>query len=220
MFIIICSLGVTYAGEIKNIINEFIITHHEEKHSTTIETNAVVNLNGDDDIPEKEFENYNEKNDDFEDRLYSFSKLEQLLGIRILKSEYYKNDVLYQYVTNKINNKISYAMFGIENFTKSDVHDKQLQMSFTLITKNASDEEKEKLRYQISGAYREEEYFIDNLNTTAYIIKPYQDHNESRRYQIILDYDNIRYDFNLYFYQRTLDEAEQEVRNLLESLKY
>lgn len=218
------TLGTVYAEEIKNAINTILMkrTYNEEKHATKLESNGLAIINYNANIPEVESKTKEEISKGIVNEYYSYEELEKLLEIKLLKSDYFKNNMLYQNHTKKENGKISEAGFSIKNFTdvKGDL-DNVYSMGIYIKTKYAPEEIQNLPYYEISGSFLEEEYFIKSLNTNAYIFKTDCSNSSScfvQTWQIKFVYENICYSFKFQFINETTEFIRSEIFNILESL--
>lgn len=224
VFLILGSLGLVYAEEIKNTFNTIKIFHSSSKE-TIITSNVIVEINYEADIPEAQPILAEERQNGKKNNEYTFQELEDLLEIKLLKSEYYKKEKLEQYFTEKVDNKISRASFDLENFTNAkeikkgkieDLEDRYT-MSFSLTTKYASTDIKENSKEVWSG-YREDTYYIQALDTSAYIFKRNIENTILDDWSVRFDYENIHYTFWLHMYNKEEKEKTETMVKILESL--
>lgn len=229
IFVLLGTLGFVYAEEIKNAFNTIRIFHSNKENSrvTTIKSSAIAEINYEADIPEAKVVLESEREKGIKNKEYTIQELEELLGIKLLKSEYYKKEKLEQYYTEKVDNKISRASFLLENFTnakyfkKGKLEDKEdvYTMSISFVTKYCSTHEQEKI-VEITGAYREDTYYIKALDTTAYILKHTLEDNlwGTGNWIVCFDYQNIRYSMRVQWYNKNEEEKTSALATILNSL--
>ncbi len=229
VFIALGSLGLVYAEEIKNAFNTIRIFHSNKDNSrvTTIKSNAIAEINYEADIPEADVVVEEERIKGIKNKEYTIQELEELLGIKLLKSEYYKKEKLEQYYTEKVDNKISRASFLLENFTnakyfkKGKLEDKEdvYTMSISFVTKYCPAHEQE-IDMEITGEYREDVYYIDALDTTVYIMKLGLEDNVwgTGNWIVRFDYHNIHYKIEAHMYNKNEEEKTNALATILNSL--
>lgn len=216
VFVLIGTLGTVYAEEIKEAINTIFIkrTHDDDSNYTKLEADTLVEINYDADIPEYNPQVSYEK----EGKDYSYEELENLLGIKLLKSDLFKKKLLYQEKTDKLNGKISSVWFSIKDFMESSQKfDGIYDMNISFLTQYASEEEKNSPLFQGIGSYEEDQYYINSLNTTAYFIKSHAGH-DSQSWSVMFIYQNVYYRFSFDFMREDHASMQEEVINILESL--
>ncbi len=214
---IIGTLGTVYAEELKETIQKIFIkrTHDEEKNYTKLETDDLAGINCDADIPE-----YNPQSSDEMGKgiNYSYAEIENLLGVKILKSDLFKKTMLYQEKTNKQDGKITFAWFSINDFMISPKKfDGIYNMNISFLTSYASEEEKNDPLFEGRGSFNEEEYYLSKLNTMAYFIKKHDGH-DTQSWDVIFMYNNINYRFSFDFMREDHESMRDEVIQILESL--
>lgn len=219
-FLLVClvGIGITYAEEISDLIKTFKLTtttHDNGNTSTYAESYVRKEVNYDADLPEVD-----STNDGGE---YSIQELEEILDIKILKSDYFKNDTLKQEITVKNDGKIAGASFVLKNFMnikkeKNSVSDRY-DMIIGFSTKYASDD--------VHGGWgtgqglKVEEYYLKNLKTTSYILSSKSEQNSPLGiYHAYLIHDNMHYTFEFFCTFKTVEEEKELIKNILDSLHY
>ncbi len=220
IIIILCIVGIgaVYAKDISSALNSFIITKkHDEKGNIRIETHSSARpeINYDANLPEVEIK---DANDILTHNQYSFEELEDLLNIKILRSKFFKNDKLVQIETKKVDNKIAYTSFGLQNFTNVKVEEGQYGMAFCIITKYATEEIEKSKKSSFGEKNRTELYYIKSIGTEALIIKGVLPESKVQEWRIEFDYSEIHYSFDLMFVGLEPEEMEIKTIEILESL--
>lgn len=225
--IIVSIMGIVYADDIIKTFNTLRYNYNKEANRTEIHSDAIAEINYDADIPETE----RGKFDELELGNYTYEELEKLLGIKLLKSKLFKNNTIHQYITRKVDNKISSASFGISNLMNYDFkskynlpddwHDEIFEMTFSFKTKyyekELTNSALNDTKFWISGYPETEEYYIKNLNTSALIII----FGFGKNCIIQFDYDNISYYFDFKFLGHyDPDSVYYRIEEILESLSY
>jgi len=219
-FLLLCivGFGIVYADEIKDFIQNFTIfkkTDDKGNIYTKGEVEIVKEMNYDADIPEVSLED--DKN------TYSLNELEELLGMKILKSPYFKIDQVEQYLTEKVNGKIAKAKFRIYNFTDSKKEGKtgtdKYNLYFEFTTKYSPDN---KIDWSTSPGIEITEYYIKKLNSNAFFFKMMDIENAAKKKLYVVNFvcDNVFYTFKFDMYGKDLNEAEQLIKDILDSLSY
>lgn len=134
----------------------------------SVKSNALAVVNYDADIPE-----YDGDSNDSLKYQYSFEELENMLGIKILQSEYYKKDFINQGYTEKNNGKLARATFYMNDITsESNSKDGKIicDMTISFMTKYNKEKEMQFVTgFGQGGAKRE--FFIEKLKTTAFVVQ-------------------------------------------------
>lgn len=125
---------------------------NEEKGIKKITSEAVI----DKDYDSKLFE---------ENSYYTYAEIEEKLGFKLLKSDYYDSDLFKLNKTEVIDGKIANAVFTMINSDKSGKSSFNTNISFSLKTKNASKESD----FWIAGNSYLDKYFIESLGIEAII---------------------------------------------------
>lgn len=205
--------GIVHADDIVRTFNTFRykfngVDYVERKSFGTVE------LNYDADIPEV-LPNGDIKN------TYSFEEVEKKLGIKLLKSKYFKKDTLGGGSTKK-NGKIADIGFSIKNFTDYDLekdHQRYIEMfTYSAYMKTKYSDDLNDYDFFGGAMDKPEEYYIKSLDTTALIIT----YNRGKGYHVMFDYDNVRYTLHFDFLCEPdkRDNAYKRVTDILESLHY
>lgn len=218
IFVLLGMLGTVYAEEIKEAINTIFIRkiNNEHAHQTDLKGNILAEINYEADIAEASPKTLDEKRTGNLNSYYTYEELETKLGIPLLKSDYFKRKNFYQELTEKMEGKITRASFSMENFkdTKEKL-DGNHTFYISLETKYWQD--KNNHIFGISGAFKEEQYYIHSLDTTAYIFK-YHDGYRNQQWEVLVIYQNIIYRFEFNFYRKDLNSMWEEATQILDSL--
>lgn len=219
-FLLVClvGIGITYAEEISDLIKTFKLTtttHDNGNTSTYAESYVRKEINYDADLPEVD-----SANDGGE---YSIQELEEILDIKILKSDYFKNDILKQVHTRKKQGKIMGASFLLENFTDiKKLKDKTVDkynMNISFSTKYSEDVAHS--GWETGQGFKVEEYYLKNLGTVSYILsRDYDYDNLVETYYAFIIYDDMFYDFDFKCTFKTVEEEKELIKNILDSLHY
>jgi len=214
----IIGIGVVYAEDISKAFNSLVITKKNDEHGNIrIETHSSARpeINYDANLPEVEIK---EANDVLTHNKYSFEELEKLLNIKILRSKFFKNDKLVQLETKKLNNKIAYSSFGLQNFTNVKVEEGQYGMYFNILTKYATEEMEKSAKSIFTERNRTELYYIKSIKTEAVIIKGVLPDSKVQEWRVEFDYAEIHYGFNFMFVGIEPEEMKTKTIEILESL--
>ena len=103
LIVFVCFIGIVSASK---IINHMKIDINEEKGIKKITSEAVI----DKDYDSKLFE---------ENSYYTYAEIEEKLGFKLLKSDYYDSDLFKLNKTEVIDGKIANAVFTMINSDKS-----------------------------------------------------------------------------------------------------
>lgn len=219
MIIGFLSIGIAYATEIEDFVKGFIITKTKENAEgknfthTEGESNYRKEINYEANLPEVG------TND--EGKEYSILELENLLNIKILKSDYFKTTILKQVGTVKKEGKIASASFKLENFScTKDVSNSiadRYNMYVYFITKYADADDK--ISWETGRDTKVTEYYLKNLNTTAYILHP-KNENKMLFYTVHFIYDNVGYSFRLRITNDEIEDRKIKLKEILDSLHY
>ncbi len=213
-FVIVGSLSIVYAKDIKNFVQG--LTKAQFKNNKVGLTSDVRSkINYDADIPEATVKSVIDQENGNLNNSYSYEQLEQLLGIKLLKSEYFGDKSLYQFMTSKKDGKIAQAIFEINNFVKTE--SEFYNFSINLYTPYLEKENNEIVR---SSGSQIEEHYVSSLDTTAYIFRPIPENVSGGFWYAYLLYDDVYYSFMFHFAHRDLNSMKEETFKILESLKY
>ena len=216
LFVIMGGLGIVYAKEIKNFMQGLKKVQINE-NKVSLESDSLAEINYDANLPEAEVKSVIDQKNGIINNNYTFRELEELLGVKLLKSEYFKTDALYQFLTKKVDNKISYAVFDLKNFTQEEKYNDEYNMTIRIITKY---NENPSGTYMEAVGFKTEEYYISSLNTTAYIFKPFNETISTQSWLVSLVFNNIHYDFSFRFVNKDDSYRNEQIIKILESLKY
>ena len=154
---------------------------------------------------------------------YKYNEIEDLLGIKILKNKQFKNNLIHQKYTDKIDGKISSAGFDITNLMNIDYknidHTKKYEyhhLTFGFKTKYSTDECWES--WHSGDKSKFDEYYIKTLDTYAIAINKGNGH-----YIYKFDYDDIAYNLHFMFLPQrnwTEEQKEQRIEEIIESFEY
>ncbi len=220
IMICIVGIGVVYAEDISDVLNSFVITRRNDKQGNIrIETHSSARpeINYDANLPEVEIR---EANDVLTHNQYSFEELEDLLNIKILQSKFFKNDKLVQLETKKVNNKIAYSSFGLQNFTNVKAEEGRYGMAFHILTKYATKEIEDSTKSSFAEKNRTELYYIKSIGTEALIIKGVLPESKVQEWRVEFDYAEIHYSFDFMFVGIEPEEMRNKTIEILESLNY
>ena len=205
LVIFIAFVGVVSANK---IINHMKIDVNEEKSFKKITFENVL----DKDYDSALFEDGN---------YYTYDEIEEKLGFKILKSDYYDSDLFKLNKLEVVDGKIASAIFTMVNNDKSDKSPFDSNISFSLKTKNATKESD----FWISGNSYLDKYFIKSLDVEASII--YLDNPSTYAY-IHFVYNNVFYtvavpnyhDFTSYddLVNTSKEKLDKKINEILESL--
>lgn len=181
----------------------------------SVKSNALAVVNYDADIPE-----YDGDSNDSLKYQYSFEELENMLGIKILQSEYYKKDFINQGYTEKNNGKLARATFYMNDITsESNSKDGKIicDMTISFMTKYNKEKEMQFVTgFGQGGAKRE--FFIEKLKTTAFVVQFWPEENAYVKYcYIYFNYENISYQFKMFIHGGNFEE---QVKDFLNSFEY
>ena len=153
-YILLLVVFVSFAGIVSasKIINHMKIDINEERGIKKITSEAVI----DKDYDSRLFE---EKN------YYTYAEIEEKLGFKLLKSDYYDSDLFKVYGPSIKDGKIASIAFGMVNRDKSSL---KMESSFfiSIDTKIASKEPD----FLVSGNTYFEKYYIKSLGVEVSII--------------------------------------------------
>lgn len=222
-FIVVISIcvvgfGIVKAEKIGEFIKDvFIRTKTDEKGNvyTHGEVTFVKEMNYDADIPEIERS--------IKGNMYDRSELEKLLGMKFLKSDYFKTDNVEQRATKKVDDKIAFAEFAINDFVYPKEEDtirigRRMDMYFS--TKYNDNHTS---TFSMSPGVTTKKYFIKNLNTIATILLINHTEADENISMVITEfvYDDVGYMLWLHFFRRpTTEEGMKEIKDLLDSFSY
>ena len=238
-FIVISSLGIVYADEIKETVDKIFINVGKKQidkegylNSFIIETNTVKELNYKSTIERnkctlhKIHYKYGELGKEQCYPIYKVNKIEELLDIRILSN--YKENEMYLYRLEKDeNNNISFVYIRDKNTLDKEYKNDKLFVSTSIIMKTkyykAKNEEhniNEMFKLGISKNVKEEKYYIKSLKTNAVIIEKIEhEMREEQGRRVGFVYDNIVY---TYYFAPLSDEEnfDKNIKEFLELLSY
>ena len=238
-FILISSLGIVYADEIKETVDKIFINVGKKQidkegylNSFIIETNTVKELNYKSTIERnkctlhKIHYKYGELGKEQCYPIYKVNKIEELLDIKILSN--YKENEMYLYRLEKDeNNNISFVYIRDKNTLDKEYKNDKLFVSTSIIMKTkyykAKNEEhniNEMFKLGISKNVKEEKYYIKSLKTNAVIIEKIEhEMREEQGRRVGFVYDNIVY---TYYFAPLSDEEnfDKNIKEFLELLSY
>lgn len=213
------AISITYAKEIKNIANTFIVKYITKDDDTTylnVESNAIKEIDEQADLEEVDFVGELDRiNGNY--KSYSFEELEKILGIKLLKSNKFQNQNLIIDHLEKKDNKITKITIDLDNiFNYSNGSNKKIYADCTMEIKTKYNlaNEKDTGIDGISSVQEFWEYHIENLNTDSVIIK---DKYFPSHLMVKFDYDNVTYSFDTFIFT---EDPESELYKILESLNY
>lgn len=224
--ILLGSVSFVYADEIKEVFNNLKVKLSDvrvgedgEKMATVRpELNAIAEVNYKADIPEAEQDYTGKKNN-----WYSYDELESLLNIKLLKSNIFEEDKIFQFYTSKIDGNIARANFVIPKwFEYNNTELLYERIMFKMFFKTKYDEEGQPFK----GWYPNsefEEYNIENLNVDALILGRLKYGNVVR---VFFVKDNIAYEIEMTFGFKNLSEetkneyVDKRITEILQSLTY
>lgn len=238
-FIVISSLGIVYADEIKETVDKIFINVGKKQidkegylNSFIIETNTVKELNykstieGNKCTLHKLHYKYGELGKEQCYPIYKVNKIEELLDIKIL-SNYKENEVYLYRLEKDENNNISFVYIRDKNTLDKEYKNDKLFVSTSIIMKTkyykAKNEEHnidEMFKLGISKNAKEEKYYIKSLKTNAVIVdKLEHEMREEQGRRVGFVYDNIVY---TYYFAPLSDEEnfDKNIKEYLESLSY
>ena len=238
-FIVISSLSIAYADEIKATVDKIFINVGKKQideegylNSFIIETNALKELNykstieGNKCTLHKIHYKYGELGKEQCYPIYKVNKIEKLLDIKILSN--YKENEMYLYRLEKDeNNNISFVYIRDKNTLDKEYKNDKIFVSTSIIMKTkyykAKNEEhniNEMFKLGISKNAKEENYYIKSLKTNAVIVeKNEHEMKEEQGRRVGFVYDNIVY---TYYFVPLSDEEnfDKNIKEYLESLSY
>ena len=216
MFVIIFGTGVVFAEDIKDFVRTFFVSKETNEDGFEVfkgrSENTIASINCNADFPEKELSAITKN-------IYKFNEIEEKLNTKILKNKYFSEDKIRLMYNEKINDKIAFIGFWIEDFTKSKNDERHnLQISFkTKYANNTNGYVFETGKYQYV-----EEYYLKSIDTNAYIIyindtkKDKEGYNKN--YQAYWIHNNTRYWLISEFPSAyTYEHAEEKFKDILNS---
>ncbi len=205
LIVFVCFIGIVSASK---IINHMKIDINEEKGIKKITSEAVI----DKDYDSKLFE---------ENSYYTYAEIEEKLGFKLLKSDYYDSDLFKLNKTEVIDGKIANAVFTMINSDKSGKSSFNTNISFSLKTKNASKEPD----FWIAGNSYLDKYFIESLGIEA-IITYIGDPSTDAVVHFV--YNNVFYEVEIYGHHSFIsyedlvstskEKLKEDIIEILESL--
>ena len=217
LLLILGGLGIAYAKELEKIFGHLTKTVETEGH-IEFTSNSFLEMNYDADLPEAEPTSVPEMKATHK-KYDSFKELGNALGVQILQSDQFTNQTIYQDITKKVDGKIAFASFYTENLTNAQSFEEgNIYVDISFMTKYYPTPKDNDIK--ITSASKRVEYYIKNLNTTAYIFKPSHEQDRTQQWCVILEYENIRYNFTILFVHKDPEVMQTELITLLESLKY
>lgn len=218
--VVLAFFCIVYADEIKESITSFRIEYSKKTDNRNdlikVYSDSIVEINYDANIPET--------NKLVTPEEYTIEELEKLLSIKLLKSEYFENNSFTQDITEKVDGKISRAIFKNDDLMNihqkeyhgSDYKVEKIIMSIELVTKYFQDNNGNNGIFP--NVDYSEEYFIKSLKEKSLIIN----YNKSS-FVVMFEYDNIRYHFKVIFspyWNYEEGEMINRIYEILESLSY
>lgn len=228
IFVSFMTFCIAYADDIKDTLNNIFYYHvtkgdYQKKDYIYINSNAVKEINQNANLvsPSKcVAESYSLALLDNLDKdcypSYTVYELEKELGVKLLKSNYFKNQRAIYDIEVKNNDKYAYLSFGYyinSYFDRKNYLESEPSIYFSYVIKTKYyDRVNEILGIGKSAESKNiEQYYIKKIKTTASIIKK----NDNDIYYVF-DYDGIIY------YGEIVDpnDSVRLAKNIFDSLKY
>ena len=213
--------GTVYAVVKSDFYNTLIVMYKDRDNGekdVNLSSSAIKEINYQSEI--RAFDNTQKQ------IYYSYEEVETKLGIKLLKSNLFKDQKLYIGTIERDNNN-NIGRIEIRHYKNNLKNNDNLIIGwfhYRIATKYAkkienSKEEQELIeKYNLAWSHNATELYIKNLNTTALIAL-----DSDRVYRCRFDYDNIRYDTIIAIKNHEkLNEKEkiQLVSDFFETLKY
>lgn len=216
MFICLTGAGIVYADEIKDFVRGFKLSTYtkENGNTNTVGVSKIIKeMNYDADIPEV---------DSSSEEVYTYSilELEDLLDMKVLKNDYFKEKKFRQRSIKKVNGKIASAAFttGGSHKEKFDEGFFIQSASFYFVTKYSKDGGK--VAWSTGSGFKPISYYVKNLDTTAYILT-WKDTDKMSIAVVNFIYDNVGYNMILHFSPiPQLQEGVEIIGDFLNKLSY
>lgn len=248
-FIVLSSLGIVYADEIKKTVSKIFIGRKEVKVGNVllIETDATKTLNYDSRIENKKclgkihpIKGANYYNGDCYTG-YTNKELDELLDIKLLNHKNAKENLFYLYrMTRNEENKIKSLVFRIPNIFKEEVKKNKTYNDDSLIvmgeiimkTKYLEYNQSEEIDWlnsnvaydlSISKEDKIEDYYIKKLKVNAKIVhyskEWYYELSGQETRIVLFVYDDIAYVYYIYSLNNQ-DRIDELTKDFLENLTY
>jgi len=216
MIICLTGVGIVYADEIKDFVRGFKLSTYTKENgsSNTVGVSKIIKeMNYEADIPEVDSSSE-------EVYTYSISELEDLLDMKILKNDYFKEKEFRQRVTKKVDGKIASADFvtsgSFKEMLEEGFYIQSTHISF--VTKYSKDGGK--VGWETGSGFEPITCYIKNLDTTAYILT-WKDTDKMSIAVVIFIYDNVNYNMFLQFNPRVQrEEGVKIIGEFLNGLSY
>lgn len=226
--IILCIFGITNANDIKKSFNSLIINYKENrdedgnKYKEIITSyDGVFELNYDANLVERE--SWVEALNKNLKMSYSNYDLELILGAKLLKSPLFNFSYSIN-VLRKNEGKISYMkLYSVyskyseydEDYDRKLLEQASLNAQFKTKYYKGGDE----FDLNVRNYYSVKNYYINNLDTTALIIRL---NERGNHYLVIFSHNNVRYNFYYDNYESLIDDDKvlDRVHRILDSFYY
>lgn len=247
-FIVVSSLGIVYADEIKETVNKIFIGRKEVKAGNVllIETDVTKKLNYDSTIEDRRCPGKIHPITGIQSSSkcytgYTNDELDELLNIKLLNNKNAKENLFYLYrMTRNEDNKIKTVTFSIPNIFKEEVKKNKVYNEDSIIVKGTMSMKTKYLEYiqdenvdwynsnvaynlSISKEDEIEDYYIKNLKVNAKIVHYSREWYYALSGQetriVLFVYDDVSYVYYIYSLNNQ-DRIDKLTKDFLENLSY